>query len=128
MRDGVGRSPFTSSHSVEFLVESPRVVVVTLVGEIDLASVGELEKQFVRAWEPAPPAVVVVDTAAVEFFSSPGLNVLLDVRRRADIDGTEFRVTVESSFVRRVLEVTGMDEYLAVYPSRADALADIDLD
>jgi anti-sigma B factor antagonist len=70
----------------------------TLAEAIDSSDVSELE----------------VDLSAVEFVDSSGLRVLIDAHQRADADGRVLRLARPSAAVRRLFEISGVDDYLHV--------------
>jgi anti-sigma B factor antagonist len=97
--------------------------VVSVAGEIDLATGDEFTAAVERGLSESRP-VLVVDVHEVDFFGSVGLNVLLKARESAERAGQVFRVANGSAFVERVFQVTGMDEVLTVFDSVDDALAE----
>lgn len=79
--------------------------VVTVRGELDLASAGQLEAALA---ELAGVPDVVVDLRELEFMDSRGLQVLLQARTRAQAAGTDLALTEGRPVVERLLEVTGL--------------------
>ena len=67
--------------------------------------------------------IVVADVTEVEFMDSTMLRELLRCHRELDEAGSRLVVAGAQSPVRRLLELTGTDEVLALADSRADALA-----
>ena len=51
------------------------------------------------------------------FIHSAGLNSLVQAFRRAGASGIEMRLAVSGPMVRRILEVTGIDQLIGTYPS-----------
>ncbi|MFJ7969674.1 STAS domain-containing protein [Streptomyces sp. NPDC096324] len=94
------------------------VVVVTVSGAIDHASVGPL----VQALAPGRPRVIV-DMRQVSFMDSSGINALLTAHR--DLTGTEgwLRLAGVPASIRRTLQITGVDTAIPSYPSLREALA-----
>ncbi len=69
------------------------------------------------------PAVLVVDLTATSFFDSTSLRALLEAdrkRRRKRQNGLR---VVTNALVRRLLEISGLDTSLALFPSIDAALA-----
>lgn len=87
------------------------VAVVAIEGEIDLASVGQIEERIAAA-EGERPRQLVIDARAVTFMDSSGLRVLLAAHQRAQEDGREFALVRGSDTVDRLLEVTGLGKRL----------------
>ncbi|MER7666856.1 STAS domain-containing protein [Kitasatospora sp. NPDC096128] len=68
------------------------------------------------------PALLAVDLADVDLFTSTGLNLLLTSRRQAAADGTAFALVNPSRRTVRVLELTGTVGLFDVYAAVEDAL------
>ncbi len=79
-------------------------------GEIDAGNAGDLE----RAIEEAARADhhVIVDMEHVTFMGSSGLNCLLRSRRALEQRGGTLTVRNPPRLVRRMLEITGMTDFL----------------
>jgi anti-sigma B factor antagonist len=95
-------------------------VVVRAVGEVDLSCVALLSEQLDRAVALAtPPAPVVADLTGVNYLGSCGLALLATAHRQCDQRHTPLRVVANSRAVLRVVEVTGLDTVLSIYPRGA---------
>ncbi|WP_280244065.1 STAS domain-containing protein [Nocardia abscessus] len=94
-------------------------VIVTVHGEIDMASAPHLQSALDGVLRDAP-AAVVVDMSNVGFLGSAGLSVLL-AASEATVSGG-LRV-VPSDAARRPIEVTALDRLLTVFDSVEEALA-----
>ena len=82
---------------------------IALLGELDMASVHELETVILAA-EQSDADLIVVDLAEVTFIDSTGLSQLLDAKKRHD-----GRLRVHPSnhdAVARLLSLTGTTEIL----------------
>lgn len=104
------------------VLDAGEAVVVAVGGEIDLVTAARLEQALASA-VAARPRVLVVDLDGVEFFTSVGLTALALVQRAAAERHIELRVVATGRATLRPLEITGMLDDLALYPSRAEALA-----
>lgn len=83
--------------------------ILSIYGELDVASAPILEKQLKRLqWAGA--AAIVVDLSGLDFIDSTGLHVLLLASRRAP-DG-QLTLLRGSRNVHRVFELTGTDDLL----------------
>lgn len=71
----------------------------------------------------AGPAVVVADLTATTFIDSCALRLLLHAHREAASYGTDLRCAVSHPAVLQVIEITGADQILHIYPTVAAALA-----
>jgi anti-anti-sigma factor len=97
-------------------------VVIRVAGEIDLASAPELGRALEA--DPGDARYVVVDLSAVGFLDSSVLNVLVRGRGDAADRGIEFRVVSPADHaVRKVFEITRLNDVLGVVDSLDDALA-----
>jgi anti-sigma B factor antagonist len=88
--------------------EKRRSVVITAVGEVDVASAAELER-YIRDYVDRD---VTVDLNGVTFMDSSGITVLVRVQRLVIDAGHMLRVTGERANVRRVLEIAGLYDAL----------------
>jgi anti-sigma B factor antagonist len=68
--------------------------------------------------------VLIADLSGTAFCDSSGVRMLVEINRAAMDNGTGLRLVVPSASVRRVLELMGVDELLAVYPTLGEAMAD----
>ena len=84
--------------------------VVHLVGEIDAATAPKLDRCLQH-----DPGIRVVDMSQVTFMDSSGLKVLAIANRARDASD---RITLRapSAAVRRVIDISGMAEYLGLEP------------
>jgi anti-anti-sigma factor len=87
------------------------VRVLTLVGDIDAATVGALDEAL-AVGDP-----LVADLSRVGFLSCAGVRSLLEVD-----DRVELAVVAGGHAVTRSLQATGADLQLKLYPSTGDAL------
>lgn len=85
--------------------------VVTISGEIDIASASQLRNQLLGVMR-RHGARLALDLTGVTFMDCSGINVLLAVGRRAHIEGGWLCVLRASPRVRRVLKLTGLDSEL----------------
>lgn len=96
-------------------------VVVSLTGELDMATVGQASTALKEAVEAGAP--VILDLTGLRFFSSAGLNLLLQLHEDAQERQLEVRLAGDQRAVARPLELTGLTDLFPVYPSVAAALA-----
>jgi anti-sigma B factor antagonist len=85
--------------------------VVTISGEIDIQSGPQLRDQLLRVIR-RQGARLALDLTGVTFIDCAGINVLLAVRRRAQLEGGWLRVLRASPQVRRVIALTRLDPVL----------------
>lgn len=99
-----------------------QTAVVTLPGEIDVTNSEQVEEQLVEVATRCP-AVMTVDMTGTNFCDSSGIHALARAHRLAASNGGELRIAIGSSPALRVLQLTGLDQVLPVFPDVAQALA-----
>jgi anti-anti-sigma factor len=106
------------------LVTSPLArppAAVTLPSEIDIATASEVDDALARALDGGT-TVVIADATETTYCDCAGVRALIRAHRQATAAGTAFRVAaVASRTVRRILELTGADQILDIYPTVAAA-------
>jgi anti-sigma B factor antagonist len=96
-------------------------VICEIAGEIDLATSSQLSETLTAALAEEP-AAVVADLTAVTFLDSSGLRVLIDAHLSA-AGAVRFAVVAGNNATLRPLQLTGLDEEIAVFGSLDSALA-----
>jgi anti-sigma B factor antagonist len=104
-------------------VPEPQTAVVQLPAEIDAANTGLVEAALTSALA-SRPSVLIADGTKTAFCDSAGIATLIHAHRQAAATGAQLRVVITSTPVRRILEITGADQLLLVYPSLPGAQAD----
>ena len=90
-------------------------VVVTLRGELDLASAPDLQRQL-QALLDRPVERLTLDLAGLTFLDSSGLGALYRTRQAAAQDGVPLRLQAVPDHVVQVLRVTSMASLFEVEP------------
>ena len=85
--------------------------VVTVTGEVDLATADDLSKAVLLAGERVPS--VVVDLTSVEFFDSSGVRAI--VNANASVERLQVVCPPDNRRVRKVLDVVGLDALVPVH-------------
>jgi anti-sigma B factor antagonist len=102
----------TDAEGARLQIDSSRdgdSVTIGLLGELDMASVHDLETAILAA-EQSDAAAILVDLAEVTFIDSTGLSQLLEAKKRSN---GRFRVAPSTSeAVSRLLSLTGTTEIL----------------
>jgi anti-sigma B factor antagonist len=88
-------------------------IIVTVGGEVDVCMQGLLQQALLRIMREHG-ARLLLDVAGVSFMDCAGLRVLLTTQRRAGLRGGFLRLIAVSRAVRRIIELTGAYEALAV--------------
>jgi anti-sigma B factor antagonist len=104
--------PFSITRSTHGAVE-----VVTLEGELDMSTAQEVAETLDELAAARNP--IVVDLTALAFIDSSGIHALLRPRP----DEASIELVCPPGNVRRVLEVTKLEQVLPVHDTLDDALA-----
>ena len=81
--------------------------VVTVAGEIDMATAAELRECLVGT-----QGHVIVDLRGVSFLDSSGIGTLASARTRLLKTGGDLRLRKPQKIVRKALEVTGLASWI----------------
>jgi anti-anti-sigma factor len=99
------------------------VVVLSVVGEIDLANVDEIRDQILAA-AGDDPGSVVLDLGPTRYLDSSGIRMLFEVDEEFTVRRIPFRLVVgETGFVHRVLDLTGVLRHIDCFPNTDTAIA-----
>lgn len=94
---------------------------VSVFGELDQATAPELRTALTRALGGG--VAVLVDLSDCDFIDSTGLSLLVEAKRRLAENERQFGVCCPDADVRRLLELTGIDEAVGLFDSRDEAVA-----
>lgn len=94
--------------------------VVTVNGEVDFQTAEQMSVALSEASTTAP--WLVIDCGALTFCDSSFLGWLIRAYRRAQADGATLIVAAAPPRLERLLDRTGLDQVLSVYPSVAEAV------
>lgn len=119
------RSPEITEERIQ-----PDVAAIRVRGELDLATVGELEATVARAVEQRL-VPMLIDLSGCRFIDSSVLALLVDLRtnlqtRLGDSDGRPHLAIAADAQPLRVLRITGIDHQIPIFPSVPDALRALD--
>jgi anti-anti-sigma factor len=106
--------------SIDVSNEGERVVV-SLDGELDLASVSLLESEVESAAADGP-ATIVLDLRKLEFIDSTGLRTILSLDKHCTERGQTFALVRGSQQVQRLMNMTRVDEHLKIIASPEEIL------
>lgn len=89
------------------ITRNENAVVLTLVGELDLATGGRV-KDALDELQDAPPARLVIDLSQLSFLDSTGLAMLVGLERRCRENGTPIlEIRPGPPAVQRLFELVG---------------------
>jgi anti-sigma B factor antagonist len=101
-----------STHTVD------GTLTVVIVGDIDLDSGARVEAEISAAATTPGVQTIIVDLSRVAFLDSAGIATLVHGRRRADKLQLGFQLVGATGMVRRVLDLTGVWDFLTDGPGR----------
>lgn len=116
-RDSLG-PPLGHEFEVDVTAEA-RGTVVTVAGELDLASSQVLEKALAKL---EGETTVIVDLRGLTFIDSTGLGVLVRAHQLAKEQSRRFGLVRGDGQVNRLLTLTGLDDELLVGDSTEQLL------
>ncbi|MEU4159281.1 STAS domain-containing protein [Actinoplanes sp. NPDC026670] len=87
---------------------SPGVFHVRAAGEIDMATVGTVQRHLAEAIGADDTVEVILNLAAVTFCDSSGIAAFDEAYGRATTRGIRFRVEQPQPVVSRILEIVGL--------------------
>jgi anti-sigma B factor antagonist len=100
----------------------PETVLVAAVGELDIYTAPAFREEIARALENDAVRVLVVDLTQTSFVDSSALGVLIGALRRIRERDGHVRIAIPVAPVRKVFEITSLDQVFELYPSREAAL------
>ncbi len=92
------------------------VNVVSVMGDVDLATAPKLEERLLDATQDATGGVIV-DLTACSFLDSSGLTALLATRGRLEGSNRSLGLVLTNPSLMRTFEITQCDELFEIYPS-----------
>jgi anti-sigma B factor antagonist len=98
------------------------VLVLRVVGEVDLATVGSLREQLHR-YVPSEYRGVVLDCTEVSFLAGCGIGLLIEIAEQASTNGMMLRLVAQSRLVLRALQITLTDQQVPRASTVAEAIA-----
>lgn len=93
--------------------------VLSVRGEVDIATVGELEDKIASLGDPK--SGLVLDLTATEFMDSSGLRLLVSAHEKFAAEGGNLRVAVGPGPIYRLLDITGLLGHLEVHDTVEEA-------
>ena len=102
--------------------ERDACAVLTVTGELDVATAPQLRQEAVRL-TTSGQAHLVIDLSGVDFLDSTGLGVIVGVLKRARTHGGELAVCGAENHVRKVFEITRISDVLPMHATVDEACA-----
>jgi anti-sigma B factor antagonist len=96
---------------------------INVAGELDHATAPELRRRLEEAIAIGSGSLLI-DLTDCGFVDSTGLGLIVDAHRRlVGANGRRFALCCPTDEVRRLFDLTALDEAVAVHPNRDDAIA-----
>lgn len=97
--------------------------MIAVRGELDLSTAPDLEGPLDAAVE-GEEGSVLIDLAECEFIDSTGIALIVRAWQRLDADGSgTLAICAPNQQVRRVLDVSGLDQSIPVHPDRESGVS-----
>lgn len=111
-------------HTARVTDATSMALVVTVAGEIDLFTIDRLRTAVAAGFQDLRDGeMLVIDLTQVTFMDSKGLQTLVDVTQAAQQRRDPLRIVVDHTRpVIRPIQVTGLDDVLALFITVEDAL------
>ena len=97
------------------------ISIATPIGHIDSSNADEFQR-IVESGIDAEDHALILDFERVFFISSAGLRVSLVLSRKFKELGKKFGLCTISDPIRKVLAISGFDQIIPIYESRAAAI------
>nr|WP_281249966.1 STAS domain-containing protein [Rhodococcus yunnanensis] len=99
-------------------------VVVSVSGELDLATAPQLSESLGLVLEKGPTGVVI-DLSSVGFLASAGMSLLASTHQQLG-EGAVFAVVADGPSTGRPLALVGLDQLFGIFGSVDEALAAVE--
>ena len=109
-----------SDFRVEVRTEG-RAAIITVSGELDLATSPSLEAELERVWA-SDTEQLVLDLRGLEFMDSTGLSIIVKAHQRLTERGRTLNLVRGPQQVQRLLDLTGVAERIQLVDSPEEIL------
>lgn len=93
--------------------------VLEIAGEVDLATVGDVERAVKSVFDDGASALAL-DLSGTTFMDSTGLRTLVVADRQFREEGRPFAVVVQPGPITRLMDLSGLDSSLTIVGSLED--------
>lgn len=101
--------------------QKENVLLVVVEGRIDSVTSARLEAWIAANITP-PKSDVLLDCSSLDYISSAGLRVMLNLSKLLSRASLQFSMCSVQDHVREVFEISGFDSFIPIHDSVADAL------
>ena len=98
--------------------------VISLAGEVDLYTAPEFKQQLLEVINQGARNVVV-DFSDTTFIDSTTLGVLVGGVKRLRTNDGQLSLVCSDRNITKIFEITGLDRVFTIYPTRSEALEQI---
>ena len=98
-----------------------QTLVISLAGSLDALTANQAQDTIGTEFNGAEQQVVL-DLSRVDFMSSSGIRILLEMLKRSRGVGGDLRLAAAQPGVQRTLEISGLLRLLKIYPSVDEAV------
>ena len=99
------------------------VALVVVSGRLVLGKEVEALETAVNKLIPSNPRVIILDATALDYADSAGIGTLVACVTSIRKAGGEMRMAGASTRIQRLLQITGVDSLVSLYPTVAAATA-----
>ena len=99
-----------------------RQALVALPEHISASNAGPIHDQLLTLVSGGA-AVLIADMTATVSCDQSGADVLVSACQRASVNGAQLRLVVTGNIIRGVLEASGLDRLIPIYPTTEAAAA-----
>jgi anti-sigma B factor antagonist len=117
---GGGQAMSGGTLAMRVWCEPGGIAVITVTGEVDIATVAGLRDRLFRLADNSRS--VIVDLDQVSFTDAAGLGALIGTAHRADIHGARLQVVCDLPQTRELFRLAGLDRRLCLVRTQAEAL------
>ena len=97
------------------------ILIAMLIGHIDSSNADRFQR-IVESGIDSEDHALILDFERVFFISSAGLRISLVISRKFNDSGKKFGICTLSDPIRNVLAISGFDQIIPIYDSRAAAI------
>ena len=98
------------------------ILIAVLIGHIDSSNADRFQRVVESGIDSEDHHALILDFERVFFISSAGMRISLILSRKFNESGKKFGVCTLSDPIRNVLAISGFDQIIPIYESRATAI------
>lgn len=99
---------------------TPHVATIAIEGDLDMYTSPALEELFLGLGDGVTH--MLIDLTGVTFVDSSGISLLTQTARRLNRLGGQVVLAIDTVSVRRIFEVTGLDQYFVIHRDASRAV------